>query len=134
MVPDISYLTALATGCATASFMLAIMHLVMWHLTGRQTVYLLGSIMVTAAGCQALFDLRQLLSPDIANYVQYSRLIHVALFVMMVSMVMFVRAYLDAGPRWLIAAIAVCWGASVVQSMVLPYSVVHSEVTEMVQS
>jgi signal transduction histidine kinase len=44
----------------------------------------------------------------------------------------FVRAYLKTGSLWPIATVAVLWGIVVLQSMVLPDGVVHTQITALV--
>lgn len=132
MSANISYLVVIATACATACFMLALMHLIIWVLSGREITYLLSTVMAFAAGVTAIIDLLQLTSPDKATYVLMSQYMHVALFVLLISLIAFVRAYLNAGPLWLIAVITVLWSITVIQSMVLPNGVIHADITELV--
>jgi signal transduction histidine kinase len=134
MLPEISYLVAIATACATACLMLALMHLIIWVRSGRQMTYLLSTVMVIAAGSVAIIDLLQILAPSTAEYVFWSRLMHVALFVLLISLMGFVRSYLNTGPAWLIYVVAVLWSIAVIQSFVLPNGVVHAEITELISA
>ena len=132
MDSELSYLTLIATACATACFMIAVMHLVIWFRTGRPFIYLFSTAMVAAGGCIAVVDLAQLLTMDVSTYVLMSRITHFLLFVLLSSLVAFVRIYLDAGPRWLIYVIVAAWGIIVlVPNLLSPYGVVFSEITEL---
>lgn len=131
MYTGFSYLSLIAIACATASFMLAIMHWTMWVRTGRQRVYLYSTAMVAAAGVLAIVDLAQLIATSIPAYVLTSRMLHVAIFALLISLVCFVREYLDAGPRWLIILVAVLWGLVMLPNFTAPAGVVRTEITEL---
>ena len=111
--------------------MIAIMHFVMWVRTGLERQYLFSMTMVAAAGCVAIFDLLQIRSTDIAAFVTMSRLMHVGLIVMLISLLCFIRAYLDEGPRWLIVVIAAMWGLVMIPNFLSPGGVVYSQITEL---
>lgn len=129
----ISSLATIAIVCATACFVISLMHGILWFRSGRNRTYLLAVIASVAAGCIAIIDLLQILSADIETHVAMSRYMHVGLLVLLVSLVMLVRSYLDSGPRWLIVLIAGLFTITVAQSMVLPYGVIHSEITELMR-
>ena len=131
MTSEISYLTVLAVSVATACFMIAIMHFVMWVRTGLERQYLFSMTMVAAAGCVAIFDLLQIRSTDIASYVMMSRFMHVGLMVMLISLLCFIRTYLDEGPRWLIVVIAAMWGLVMIPNFLSPAGVIYSQITEL---
>ena len=131
MTPEISYLTILAVSVATACFMIAVMHFVMWVRTGLERQYLFSTTMVAAAGCVAIFDLLQIRSTDIASYVMISRFMHVGLLVMLISLLCFIRTYLDEGPRWLIVVIAAMWGLVMVPNFLSPAGVVYAQITDL---
>jgi signal transduction histidine kinase len=133
MQVEISYLNIISAACATAAFMIAGMHFVLWIRSTRKNAYLLSTIMSVAAGALAITELHQSLSPDIETYVALSQLTHVVLFVLLVSLVSFVSSYLGTGPRWMIFVIASLWLVSVVQSFVLPFGVVHAEIIELAE-
>ena len=133
MDPGISYLSVIAATCFTACFLVAVMHFVLWNRSREQRSYLLSSTMSAAAGVLAYVELLQSKTTDIETFVALSRVIHVVLLVLVVSLVTFIRAYLDTGPRWMIVAVTVLWISAVIQSFVLPYGVIHSEITELVQ-
>ena len=133
MQSGVSYLSLVGASLATICFMIAGMHFVLWLRARHRSVYLLATIMSAAGGALALINLRQAFAPDVETFVTMSRLTHVALFALLISMVTFVRRYLGTGPRWLIGVIAILWFAAVVQSFVLPYGVIHAEITELVQ-
>jgi signal transduction histidine kinase len=113
--------------------MIAGMHFVLWIRSTWKKTYLLSTTMSVAAGVLSITELHQSFSPDIETYIALSRFTHVVLFVLLISLVLFVRSYLGTGPRWLIFVIAFLWLAAVIQSFVLPYGVIHAEIVELVQ-
>lgn len=129
----ISPLATIAITCATACFVISLMHGILYFRSGRNRTYLLAVIASVAAGCIAVIDLLQITAADIETHVAMSRYMHVGLLVLLVSLVMLVRSHLDAGPRWLIGLIAALFTITVIQSVVLPYGVVHAEITELIQ-
>jgi signal transduction histidine kinase len=129
----ISPLTTIAIVSATACFVISLMHGILYFRSGRNRTYLLAVIASVAAAYVAIIDLLQITSADIETHVAMSRYMHVGLLVVLVSLVMLVRSYLDAGPRWLIILIAALFTIATIQSMVLPYGVVHSEITELMR-
>lgn len=134
MFPEPSYITILAVACATACCMIAIMNVVMWIRSNRAHEHLLSAVMVTAAGCVSVIDLMQIQSTDIAAYVLMGRFMHVALFVMLISLVLFVRVYLGEGPRWLIGVIASMWALVMIPNYLAPAGVVHLQITELLHA
>ena len=131
VLPETSYLTLIATVCMTACVMIALTHLAMWFRSNREPAHLFATVMAIAAAFVTITDLQQIFALDKDTYVQISRFQHVALFVLLISMVTFVRSYLGTGPRWLIGLIAALWVITVIQAMVLPNGVIHAEIIEM---
>jgi signal transduction histidine kinase len=129
MPAGISYLNIIATACATTCFVIAGMHFFMWARRTNRIEYLLSTTMAVSAGVLAFVELRQAFVEDIESYVVMSRVTHIVLLVLLMSLVTFVHTYLSAGPRWLIWTIGLFWSAAVIQSFVLPYGVVHAEIT-----
>lgn len=113
--------------------MLALMHLFMWRRGNRRPAYLLASTMALAAGCIALLELSLIMSHDIAAYEATLQMLVVAIAVMLVSLVWFVRSYLGTGSRVLLIAITTLWAISGMLAIALVGGGVYREVTELVE-
>lgn len=133
MSPEISGLTILASMCATACLMIAVMYLVLWFRGAYRLEHLLSSVMALAAGSIAISDLTLLMTTDIPSYVAALKVHHVPLYVMLMSLIGVAQLRLGGGSRWLIVAIAALWTTGMIVNFVLPAGVLYSEITELVR-
>lgn len=132
MQNGLSLLTILWSMCAAACFMLALMHLGLWSRSRLRREYLISSAMAAAAGCIALLELAAMFAEDISIYLFFLKLQVACIFVMLMSLVWFVRLYLAAGSKALVAIIAVLWVAALAANFVSPTGQVFTANSELV--
>src|SRR5437660_5395421 len=96
-----SWMTILWSMNATPCLTLAGFYCVVWSKQRENSVYLLLSCMATAAAAIAVFELAMMHADTVEQYQALVRWIHVPVWVLVVSFVIFVRLYLHAGRRWL---------------------------------
>ena len=86
---------------AGACFVLAAVYFVVWCNQRSSWPHLFFSMSAVAAAVMALIELAMLYSTTVDEYSALIRLIHVPVWVLILSFVAFVRLYLHAGRRWL---------------------------------
>ncbi len=115
--------------CAAASFMLGLMHLLLWSKDRRAGVYLLSMLMALSGGASALSELALMHAQSIAAYGVLIQWENLFVFLILVPMVWFVRARLPAARRWLALLITALWSVAIVANWLSPFSLVYSEIT-----
>jgi PAS domain S-box-containing protein len=128
-----SVLTAAWFMCASASLMLAFMHLLLWFRERRRAVYLLSCMMAASASASAFLEHALLRTESLENYRRLIRWENLAISLILVPMVWFVYAYFGTGRRWLALTITALWAASLVVNFLSPYSVTFAEITDLAQ-
>ena len=131
MQPEFSILTFMWSMVAAACFMLALTHLVFLLRGRRQLEYLLAATMAAAAGSNAIIELLLLFATDIPTYQALLKVGNVSIFVMLISLVSFVRAYLGTGSGWLLLLITGLWSVAMIANIWSPASLVFSEISEL---
>jgi PAS domain S-box-containing protein len=86
---------------AGACLTLAAIYLVVWCTRRESWVHLLFSCSAIAAAAIAVFELAMLHTQTVGRYEALMRWVHVPVWVLLLSFVGFVRAYLRAGRPWL---------------------------------
>ncbi len=86
---------------ASACLTLAAMNLFVWLNKHTARTNLIFSVMAAATACVAFFELSMMLAETPEAYGRYMRWIHLPLWALVVSLVLFVRQYLRAGRLWL---------------------------------
>src|SRR5947208_8892006 len=86
---------------AAARLRLAGFYCVVWCKQRQNWVHLLFSSSAVAAAAIALFELAMLQGETVERYQALVRWIHVPVWALIISFVIFVRLYLHAGRRWL---------------------------------
>jgi hypothetical protein len=115
--------------CASASLMLAFMHLLLWFRERRRGVYLLSFAMAASA-----FLAHTLLRTEsLETYRRLIRWENLAIAFILVPMVWFVYAYLGTGRRWLALTVTGLWAASLLVNFLSPNSVTFAEISGLVQ-
>jgi hypothetical protein len=77
--------------CAAASFMLGLLHLMLWFKNGQALVYLLSVVMTLSAGAGAMIELALMHAPSIDAYRMLLQWANLFIFMLLVSMVWFVQ-------------------------------------------
>jgi PAS domain S-box-containing protein len=96
-----SWITILWSMNAAACLTLAAFYFVVWCRERENWVHLLLSSSAIAAAAIAVFELAMMHADTVGRYQALVRWIHVPVWVLIVSFVIFVRLYLHAGRRWL---------------------------------
>jgi signal transduction histidine kinase len=96
-----SWMTILWSMNAAACLTLAGFYCVVWSKQRENSVHLLFSCSAIAAAAIAAFELAMMHAETVEQYQALVRWIHVPVWVLIVSFVIFVRLYLHAGRLWL---------------------------------
>jgi signal transduction histidine kinase len=96
-----SWMTILWSMNAAACLTLAGFYFVAWCKQRENWVHLLFSSSAVATAAIAVFELAMMHAVTVGRYQALVRWIHVPVWVLIVSLVIFVRLYLHAGRRWL---------------------------------
>src|SRR5438552_1012831 len=96
-----SWMTILWSMNAAACLTLAGFYCVVWSKQRENSVHLLFSCSAIAAAAIAVFELAMMHAETVERYQALVRWIHVPVWALIVSFVIFVRLYLHAGRRWL---------------------------------
>src|SRR5438034_44532 len=100
-----SWVTVSWSMCGGACLMLALMHLVVWWKDRTARANLVFSVMAIAAAAFAVLELALMRAETPDQFGLAIRWMHVPAWVIIVSLVGFVRLYLRAGRRWLAWAV-----------------------------
>lgn len=119
--------------CAAASFMLGLLHLLLWFKDRRASVYLLSTLMAFSAGTGAMIELALMHAKSIDAYRVLIQWENLFVFTLLVPMVWFVRARLPTARRWLALLITALWSVAIVANWLSPYSLVYSEIRSLPQ-
>ena len=117
--------------CASMSLMLGLMHLLFWSSDRRVTAYLLAAVMGFAAAASAMLELNMLMTRSTETYNLLLRWENLAIFLILVSMVWFVRQYFLSGRRWLAILITVLWSAGITINFLMPGNLTFHQITEL---
>jgi two-component system sensor kinase FixL len=96
-----SWITIVWAMNAAACLTLAGIYLLVWCKQREEWVYLMFSVSAIAAAAIAAFELAMMHAETVGQYEELLRWIHVPVWVLIVSFVIFVRLYLQAGRLWL---------------------------------
>ena len=108
-----SWITVVWSMNAAACLTLAAFYCVVWCKQRENWVHLVFSFSAVAAAAIAAFELAMMHAKTVGQYEALLRWIHVPVWVLTVSFVMFVRLYLHAGRPWL------AWGICGLRTVVL---------------
>ena len=128
-----SILTIAWSMCAAASFMLGLLHLLLWSRDRRAFVYLLSTLMGLSAGTGAMVELALMHAPSIDAYRILIQWANLFVFTLLVPMVWFVRVRLPMARRWLASLITALWSVAIVVNWLSPYSLTYSKITDLRQ-
>jgi two-component system sensor kinase FixL len=129
----LSILTIAWSMCAAASFMLALLHLLLWFKDRKAYVYLLSVLMAVSAGAGALTELALMHADSIDAYRKLIQLENLFVYMLLLPMVWFVRARLPVARRWLAVVISIAWSIAILINWLSPYSLVYAEITSLQQ-
>ena len=119
--------------CAAASFMLGLLHLLLWLTERRVSAYVLSMLMAFSAGAGAMVELAMMHAQSIDAYRLLLQWENLFVFLLLVSMVWFVRLRLSTARRWLALLITALWSVAIVVNWLSPYSLVYSKITALEQ-
>ncbi len=128
-----SFLTIAWSMCAAASFMLGLLHLLLWFKDQRSYVYLLSVVMAFSAGAGAMTEPALMHAQSIDAYRVLLRWENLFVFTLLVPMVWFVRARLPTARRWLAVLITTLWLVAILANWLSPFSLVYSQITVLEQ-
>jgi len=97
-----SWITVIWSAAAGVCLAFGVVHLLVWLQSRSARANLLFGIAACAGAVMILFELNMMYSKTPAEYGQALRLLHVPLGVALVSLIWFVRFYLNTGRLWLI--------------------------------
>lgn len=103
--------------------------MILWWRGSRKIDSLIIAIMATAVGCNVILEMLLLLTTDVDQYIVTMRLGTVAIFFMVMSLLWFIRVYLQAGSIWLLGVIGLLWTTTLILNFFSPGGVVFSELT-----
>jgi two-component system sensor kinase FixL len=129
----LSILTIAWSMCAAASFMLALLHLLLWFNDRRAHVYLLSVLMAVSAGAGALTELALMHAGSIDTYRRLIQWENLFVYTLLLPMVWFVRARLPVARRWLAIVISILWSVAILVNWLSPYSLVYAEIASLRQ-
>lgn len=131
MQTEMSFMVIAWSMCASMSLMLGLMHLLFWISDRKVTAYLLSAVMGLGAASSAMLELNMLMarSPEIYNTLL--RWENLAIFLILVPMVWFVRQYFLSGRRWLAILITVLWTVGILINFLSQGSLTFYQVTEL---
>jgi len=92
---------------------------------------MLCSIMTFGAGFVTLFEFALVMADDIPTAEIWLRQLHLALFITVLSLVAFIRIYLNAGSRWLIVTIGLMWSCTLIADIVSTGSFIRTQITDL---
>ena len=92
---------------------------------------MLCSLMTFGAGFVTLFEFAVVMADDIPTAEIWLRQLHLALFFTILTLVAFIRVYLNAGSRWLIMTIGALWSCTVIADFVLTESFIRTQISEL---
>jgi two-component system sensor kinase FixL len=119
--------------CAAASFMLGLLHLLLWFKDRKAYVYLLSVLMAVSAGAGALSELALMNATSIEAYLVLIRWENLFVYTLLMPMIWFVQARLPTARRWLAVVISILWSVAILVNWLSPYSLVYTEITSLRQ-
>jgi signal transduction histidine kinase len=126
---ELSFLVIAWSMCASMSFMLAVMHLLFWLFNRQMTVYLLSTVMGFAAATSAMLELSMLMTRSPETYNKLLLWENLAIFLILVPLVWFIRQHFLSGRRWLVILITALWSAGIFINFLMPGNLTFYEVT-----
>ena len=126
-----SALTVAWSMCASASLVLALMHLSLWFKDRLSWIYLLSALMAFAAGANALTELGLMHAASLETYRTLLKLENLSVFLLLVPMVWFVYGHFGTARLWLARTITALWSVSLVVNFLSPNSLVFSDLVAM---
>jgi signal transduction histidine kinase len=128
-----SWITIVWSMNAAACLTLAAFYCVVWCRQRENWVYLLFSSSAVAAAAVAAFELAMMHAETVGRYEALVRWIHVPVWVLIVSFVVFVRLYLHAGRPWLAWSICALRTVVLILNFVLTPSINYRQITSLRQ-
>ncbi len=103
--------------------------MVLWSHGTRRIDYLIIAFMAMAVGCNVILEMLMLSTIDVDHYNFIVKLGNVPIFFMLMSLLWFIRVYLQAGSRWLLGVIVLIWTSTLIANFLTPSGLVFSELT-----
>lgn len=128
MTAEISYLTLAWGICAGACAVIALAQFLLWLQGHGALENLLATVMSAAAASVALIELALMKSNDVARYGRLLQWENLAVFVLLVALVWYVRVRLRTPRVRLAALITALWTVALIANFASPSSVVFAEI------
>lgn len=129
MTYSLSILTIIWSMCAAVCFTLAAVHVAMWLRGFYKREVLIIIVMATAAGLKVMLEMLMLLTTDVDQYIFIMKLDTILISIVLLSLLWFIRLYLQAGLHWLFGAIVLLRVVELVINFLSPGGAVFSEIT-----
>src|SRR5216117_613935 len=126
-----SWVTIIWSMGAGACVVLALMHIVVWWKDRAARASLVFAVMAVAVAVFAALELAMMRAETPAQFGTALRWIHVPVWVIIVSLVIFVRLYLRAGRRWLAWAVVGVRTLSLILNFILSPNINYREITDL---
>jgi signal transduction histidine kinase len=114
--------------------MFAFIHMMLWIRESYKLDNLIIAVMATAAGCKVVLEMLMLLTSDIHQYIYLLKLDNISIFIVLLSLLWFIRVNLQAGSRWLLGVIVLLRVLDLAINFLSPGGAVFSELTAIGQS
>src|SRR5437763_15072412 len=124
-----SWVTVIWSMCGGACLMLALMHVVVWWKDRTARTNLVFSVMAIAVAAFAALELAMMRAQTPEQFGIAVRWLHVPVWVIVVSLVIFVRLYLNAGRRWLAWAVVGVRTLSLILNFIFSPNINYREIT-----
>lgn len=128
-----SILTIAWSMCTAASFMLALLHLLLWFKDRRAYIYLLSVMMAVSAGAGALTELALMHATSVDAYRKLIQWENLFVYTLLLPMVWFVRGRLPSARLWLAILISILWTLAILVNWLSPYSLIFTEIRTLKQ-
>src|SRR5438876_10641363 len=124
-----SWVTVIWSAGDGACLTLALMHIIVWWKDRAARANLAFSVMAVAVAIFAAFELALMRAQTPEQFGTIVRWLHVPLWVMVASLVAFVRLYLRAGRRWLAWTVVAVRTVSLILNFVFSPNINYREIT-----
>lgn len=124
-------LFAVYTSILAVSTTLALINLVIWYNFRNKTEYLFFSISSLGAGMMAFMDgiSIQIVDPNV--FLNFTRYYHIPLYILLISLIWFVKTYFKTGRKWLAIVITSLWSVCLIINFSTFHGLTYMSVTSM---
>lgn len=124
-----SWVTVIWSMVASACLTLAMVHLLVWFQRRKQWAHLFFALAAVATASMALCEISMFQADSIAKYGMIHRWVHVSYWVVIVSLVCYVRGYMQAGRLWLAWTVCIVRTLALIVNFASPTNLNFREIT-----